>query len=341
MTILVVARDRGALGSGIDPVVARLGPLLPGVVIVGGALGVVGYFSFRQFKSVPQLRVIEIGVASDVLTVDERPGMAYRLRGATLGTWSMGGMTGGTALHLQSGTYRFVLGGRDYRPAYQTRLDAPHVREVDAWVSASDFSEILQIAGLGDREDVPAPGSPTRCLLYSNLFLFQKDGFMAQHRIQEYYEASGPPLLAIDIGAEAMWVTDLNGNAFIGSSWRDQVTVIPTTYKPPWTSVYEGTPFLNSAWGTHNSNYSVAPQMIVSAPSMPPLNIVCVEANSSSRQIGFKALGAMAGFGSVRRFEWRGAEQVVREPAEYSVSAADWLTLVGAFGLSEYLIDHV
>jgi hypothetical protein len=95
-----------------------------------------------------------------------------------------------------------------------------------------------------------------------------------------------------------------------------------------------------SAWGTNNRNFSVAPQLVVSGPSLPPLTIACIEGKSSFNQFGLDQLGAMAGFGSVRRFEWRGAAEVVREPADYSVSAADWLALVEAFGLNQYLADH-
>jgi hypothetical protein len=342
MTVLV-AWDSGALGSVVDPAFAGLGRLFLPVAVLG-ALGVVGFIFFKKsMKMVPQRRATVIGVNSDVLTVDERPGMAYPLRGATIGTWGAGGVTAGTALHLQSGTHRFVLGGRDYRSAYGARLDASHVSDVDASVSDSDFSEILEIAGLRDREDAlpPAPGSPIRCLLYPNPFLFQNEGFVGQYKIQQYTAASNHPLLAIDVGTEAIWLTDPQNNALIASSWRTQATAIPTTYQPGWTSVYGGTPFLNSAWGGHNRNISVAPQMVVSVPSLPPLTIACLEARSSFNQFGLDQMKAVAGFGSVRRFEWRGAAQVVDEPAEYSVSAADWLTLVEAFRLNEYLADHV
>jgi hypothetical protein len=329
LIILVIAWDSGALGSGVDPAFAGLGRILVSVVVLGGVFGGVG---FIYLKSLPRRRTTVIAVTSDVLTVDERPGMAYPLRGATLGTWGMtGGISGGTALHLQSGTHRFVLGGRDYRPAYGTRLDAANVgkeADVGAWVSASDFGEILAIAGLRHRQDArpPAPGSPIRCLLYRNPFLYQKEGFLGQYRIQRYMESSSQPVVAIDVGTEAIWVTDPYRNALIGSSWRTHVTAIPTTYKPSLGSLYAG----------EGRGFSIAPQMVVSGPSLPPLTIACLEVGDSRRQ--FRAVWSGA---SVRRFAWRGAARVVREPAEYSVSAADWLTLVGTLGLNEYLADHV
>jgi hypothetical protein len=332
LIILVIAWDFGALGSGVPPAFAGLGRVLVGVVVLGGAFGVVGYFSLKTtLKAYPQRRTTVIGVTSDVLTVDERPGMAYPLRGATLGTWGMaGGISVGTALHLQSGTHRFVLGGRDYRPDYGTRLDAANVggqdADVDAWVSASDFGEILAIAGLRHRQDArpPAPGSPIRCLLYRNPFLFQKDGFMAQYRVQDYVESSSQPVVAIDVGTEAIWLTDPQNNALIASSWRTQATAIPTTYEPSFGSLYAG----------QSRGFSIAPQMVVSGPSLPPLSIACLEAVDLRRQ----SRAVWWPGASVRRFAWHGAS-VVREPADYSVSAADWLTLVGTFGLNEYLAD--
>jgi hypothetical protein len=97
LVILVIAWDSGALGSGANSAFAGLGRILVGVIAVGGVLGVAGFFAFKQFKSMPQHRGTWIRVTSDVLTVDERPGMAYRLRGATLGTWGMGGGSGGAS----------------------------------------------------------------------------------------------------------------------------------------------------------------------------------------------------------------------------------------------------
>jgi hypothetical protein len=314
-----------------NPAFAGFGQMLVGIVVLGSVFGVVGFFSWKKtMQAYPKRRSTVIGVTRHALTVDERPGTAYPFRGATLGTWGMwGGISLGAALHLQSGAHRFVLGGRDYRPANGTRLDAanvPNEADVDAWVSESDFGEILEIAGLRHLQDAtpPAPGSPIRCLLYLNHFRYQKDGILAQYKTQQYLAASSQPVLAIDIGAETVWAIDPNRNAFIGSSWRTDVTAIPTTYEPSFWSMYN-----------RHRNLSIAPQMVVSGPSIPPLAIACTEGRSSYSQFGSMLWGA-----SVRRFDWRGGAQVVREPAEYSVSAADWLALVGAFGLNEYLADH-
>jgi hypothetical protein len=84
-----------------------------------------------------------------------------------------GGSTMGTALHLQSGEHRFILGGRDRRVASGTRLDAPDAGyglpvDIDAWVSAADFDEIVTMVSRRSGLDVrpPAPGQPARCLLF-------------------------------------------------------------------------------------------------------------------------------------------------------------------------------
>lgn len=149
---------------------------------------------------------------------------------------------------------------------------------------------------------------------------------MAQYKVQQYYTAASQPVLTIDVGTEAIWLTDPQNNALIASSWRTQATAIPTTYEPSFGSLYAG----------RVRGFSIAPQMVVSGPSLPPLSIACLEAVDLRRQ----SRAVWWPGASVRRFAWHGAS-VVREPADYSVSAADWLTLVGTFGLNEYLADDV
>lgn len=63
-----------------------------------------------------------------------------------LGVWGVsGGMTMATALHLQCGPHRFVLGGPGHRFASDARLEAAPVNRVDAQMRASDFEELLAI----------------------------------------------------------------------------------------------------------------------------------------------------------------------------------------------------
>jgi hypothetical protein len=116
----------------------------------------------------PRRKKIVVSVTTDGLTVTTRPGEVYSFSDAKLGTWGVsGGATMGTALHLQCCQRRFILGGRDRRVASGTRLEAPDAGygqpvDVDAWVSASDFEEILTMVSRRSGLDVrpPAPGEP-------------------------------------------------------------------------------------------------------------------------------------------------------------------------------------
>ena len=99
-------------------------------------------------------------------------------------------MTMGTALHLHCGPHRFVLGGRDHRIAAGTRIEAPDAGyglpvDVDAWLWAPDFDELLTMVGHRSGLDLrrPAPGEPTRCLLFPNPLLVQQMGSFAFRKI--------------------------------------------------------------------------------------------------------------------------------------------------------------
>jgi hypothetical protein len=73
----------------------------------------------------------------------------------------------------------------------------------------------------------------------------------------------------------------------------------------------------------------IAPQIVVSGPSLGTLTIACVD-------------GEVSGIRSVApRFSWRGNVPVVRDPADYAVWGADWMTLVETFGLAPYMAERV
>ena len=179
-------------------------------------------------------RKITVFVTNDDLSVSTRPGDVYSFSGAKLGTWGVtGGATMGTALHLQCGPRRFILGGRDRRMAAGTRLDAPDVGyglevDVDAWLSASDFEEILTVVGGPSELDIrpPAPGEPTRCLLFANALLVQEFGPFAFHKREQFMRSLSQPRLAIDVDADAIRVIDPNTNALIASTSPAHVTEI-------------------------------------------------------------------------------------------------------------------
>ncbi len=142
------------------------------VVLLLGGVG--GWYWWSQRSQHGQ---IFIDVTRDALTVSKRPGDVYPFGDAKLGVWGIsGGMTMGTALHLHCGQRRFVLGGRDYRVAAGTPLEAPDAGyglpvDVDAWVTGTDFGEILTLAGRQGSQSPSdagprAPAGPIRCLLF-------------------------------------------------------------------------------------------------------------------------------------------------------------------------------
>jgi hypothetical protein len=272
-------------------------------------------------------RKILITVTSDGLTVNRRPGDVYSFNDAKLGTWGVtGGATMDTALHLQCGPRRFILGGRDHRIAAATRLDAPDVGygqevDVDAWLSAPDFEEILTMASRRSGLDVrpPAPGEPTRCLLFPNAWKAQDFGPFAHRKRKQFMESAQHPSLVIDMGQDAIRVTDPKTNAVIASVSLAQVSATPAMYRPTSRHWF---PTAGHIMSDFLGNYlSRMPYMVVSIPGMQPLTIGCRDTVS----------------GLDHRFEWRDDVPVRNERADYQVSGTDWQTLVEKFGLSPYL----
>jgi len=150
-----------------------------------------------------------------------------------------GGATMGVALHLQSGQRRFILGGRDRRVSAGTRLDAPDAGygqsiDVDAWVSAADFEEILTMVSCRSGLDIrpPGPDEPARCLLFANPLLRQEIGSFNFKKQHEYTRSMHQPWLAIDVGPDGIRVIDPNSDALIASVSNAQVTATPVFFRP-------------------------------------------------------------------------------------------------------------
>jgi hypothetical protein len=272
-------------------------------------------------------RKILLFVTNDNLTVTDRPGDVYPFNSAKLGTWGVtGGATMGTALHLQCGPKRFVLGGRDRRVAAGTRLEAPDVGygqelDVDAWVSAEDFEEILAIAARRSGLDIrpPGPGDPTRCLLFPNPMLVQDMGFRKRN---EFMRSWSQPSLAIDVTDEGIRVIDPKSNSVIASVSLAQVTATPATYRPTSRHWF---PTAGHIISDSMTNYlSTMPYMVVSIPGVQPLTIGGRDTVS----------------GVDHRFEWRADVPVQNRQIDYAVSGTDWMTLVDKFGLAPYLITR-
>ena len=291
-------------GSHLAPPVLRYaGPFL-GALLVAGILAYLGWY---------QRRKIIVRVTSDGLTIDRRPRDVFSLVDAKLGRWGAGSMTVGTALRLQCGPHQFILGGRDHRIPTGTRLEAPPAGYVDASMSASNFDELLTMVGRRRRLDIPRPargGAPTRCLLFPNPELIDNMSMWAVGSKQRLMRSAVQPLLALDVGDDAIRVIDPNNNVLIARAGPAQVTAAPETYTGrPWRKIYRRTPVL-----------------VVRVPGWQSLTVGCRDG------VGFA--------GQTPRFSWRGKVPDRNEPAAYSVTAADWLTLVEKCGLSLYLETH-
>jgi hypothetical protein len=306
-----------------------------GAVLIGGFAG--WYWWSHRSKH----GEILIDVTRDALTVSKRPGDVYPLSDAKLGVWGVsGGMTMGTTLHLHCGPRRFVLGGRDYRVAAGTRLEAPDAGyglpvDVDAWVAATDFGEILTMAGRrGDhsRLDASPPelAQPTRCLLFPSPLLIQQMGSFAMRRKQQLVQSLNQPRLAIHVGADAISVVDPNSNALIASAPGAQVTATPETYQyrygSPWWWAGSVDQIVDRVLQRRMTrSLSATPVLVLCIPGAQPLSIGCRDT------VG----------GLDRRFSWpAGVRQRVNDPPEFAVSGADWLTLIEKFGLGPDLQRH-
>jgi hypothetical protein len=262
----------------------------------------VGFVIFRWRRR----RKMLICVTSDGLTVNERKGDAYSFTDMKLGAWGPDSLTVGTALHLHRGPDSLVVGGRDHRLAAGIRLDAAPVDCPDAWMSASDFGELLAVVGRRSQLDVrgPAPGEPIRCLL----FPYEVMAAVTSWAFGEKLPFSSPPKprLAIDAGEDEIRVIDPTNNALKASVPPAKVTATAKTYVQ---QVYVGT------W--------TVPVLKLGVPGLPPMTIGCQE-------------GTLGLSGNRPRFPWSGAMDD-EEPPAYLVTSRDWLTLVEKFGLAPYL----
>lgn len=251
-----------------------------------------------------------LGVTNEGLTIDRWPGDVFPFADATLGPW----VNMGVALHLRSGSHRFVLGGRDRRIASSTRLDAPPVQAVDAWLWDSEFDELLTVGGRQGGADVrgPAPGEATRCLLFPNPYLAEQMGPFAFRKHLQLQRSLSQPSLVLDVGDDAIRVIDPNCDTPIASASRAQVTATPAIYQPDSVTSGDGSTY----------DCAAIPGLLVGVPGVPPVTIGCLDL-----------------VGSQFRFSWRGDAHRPNERPAYVVSAADWRTLAEKFGLAPHLED--
>jgi hypothetical protein len=318
--------------STINPHAAQAaGRMVSHVMPVLLVLGLAGWFAYYHLHNNQK---IVVSVTGDAVTINKRPGDVYAFSDARLGRWAYGDRVMGTVLHLHSGARQFVLGGRDHRVGEGTRLDESPVMGVDAWLPADQFGELLAMVGPRSGLDVhpTVPGGPVRCLLFPNTMRAQQMAPFAMKKRREFLQSASHARLAIDIdidiaaAAAEIRVMDYGSNTLIASARSEQITAKPATYQ------YRGGAMYGSSLGgvlerAESAYLSVTPEMIVCLPGMEELTIACRDGagNSSFRQ----------------RFSWRGqVQQRIDDPADFAVSAADWLVLVEKFGLTPYLEIH-
>jgi hypothetical protein len=304
-----------------------VGAAITHIIPVILVLLLVGYGAYYWWH---KSRRFVVRVTSNGLTVNKRPGDVFPFSDMQLGPWAYG-MSEGTALHLHRGRDRFVLGGRDHRVPTGTRLDAPPVPGVDAWLWAKDFDELLTLVGRPSGPDVrpgpdvgpPAPTGSIRCLLFPNPLLVQTMGAFSIGKKTRLLRSATEPRLAIDVDGAAIRVIDPNSNALVASAPLAQVTATPTTYRPrPWWTGWSGNYISDGMYRT----LSITPMMLIDVPGFEPLSISCRDSANSA--------------GTQRRFSWDNGASVVRRPADYAVSGADWLVLVEKVGLAPHLERH-
>ncbi|WP_156689050.1 hypothetical protein [Mycobacterium sp. Marseille-P9652] len=258
-----------------------------------------------------------ITVTTEGLAIGGRRGV-YSLDDAELGIW----VDSGVALHLHRGRRRFLLGGRDRRVGPSTPLNAPPVRLVDAWLPEHDFDRLLSMSARwsGPTARAPAPGDPTRCQLFPNSGLIQQMGPFAFLKKQRLMRSLSDIQLFVDVDNDSIRVLDPNTNALNGSAALSHVTARVSTYQLSAGHAFASAEtVVGDAVGEY---FSAMPTMTLGVAGMQPLSIGCRD------------------FAGVRRrFWWRGDVPVTSDPPAYTVSAADWLTLVERLGLTHYLME--
>ncbi|MBP1818250.1 hypothetical protein J3E61_001813 [Mycobacterium sp. OAE908] len=290
----------------VNPVVWLCMP--PAMVVLSAGIG--GHLFLRS------RRKYVITVTKDGITIDRRPGDVYSFADARLGLW----VENGVALHLRHGRHRFLLGGRDRRLSPTTPLSAEPVQLVDAWLPEPDFDALLSLDARWS--GAVADGAHIRCLLFPNPLLIQSWGPFAFRKTQRLMQTRTEPQLFIDVDVDGVGirVIDPKTNALTAAAPCSQVTATPVIYHLAGGHAFPSAQ--NVASDAAGQYFSTMPAMTLSVPGMPPLTVGCHD---------FSGLG--------RRFSWLGTVPITNDPPPYTVSAADWLTLVEKCGLTPHLED--
>ena len=264
------------------------------VLLVAGV--VIGGYMFWRSR---QKYVLTIN--GDVLTIAPR-GDIYSLADAQLSLWP----NIGVALHLHSGGRRLILVGRDRQIGPATPLDAPPIQLVDARLPASEFDELLRLGGRAAARG-PAPGEPTRCILFANSQTIVNSGPFAFRKKQRLVNSLGREQLFIDVDNDTIRVIDPESHAVDATAPVTRITATPLSYETR---------------DVESGHVSKTPALTLAVPGVPALTFGCPRLERSGP-----------------RFSWSGNAHVVGDPPTYILSAADWLTLVDKFGLAANLND--
>ena len=193
-------------------------------------------------------------VNGDALTVGPR-GDTYSLADAQLSLWP----NIGVALHLHSGGRRFILGGRDRQIGPSTPLDAAPIQLVDARLPASDFDELLRLGGRAAARG-PAPGEPTRCILFPNSQTIVNSGPFAFRKKQRLVNSLGREQLFIDVDNDTIRVIDPESHTVDAAAAVSRITATALSYETR---------------DVESSQFSRTPALTMSVPGVPPLTIGC------------------------------------------------------------------
>jgi hypothetical protein len=177
---------------------------------------------------------------------------------------------------------------------------------VDARLPASEFDELLRLGGRAAARG-PAPGEPTRCILFRNSQTIVNSSAFAFRKKQRLVNSLGREQLFIDVDNDTIRVVDPESHAVDAAAPVSRITATALSYETR---------------DVESSQISKTPALTMSIPGVGPLTVGCRHLESSGR-----------------RFSWSGAVLIVNEPPAYVLSAADWLTLVEKFGLAADLND--
>jgi hypothetical protein len=161
---------------------------------------------------------------------------------------------------------RFILGGRDRQIGPATPLDAPSIQLVDARLPASDFDELLRLGGRAAARG-PAPGEPTRCILFPNSQTIVNSGPFASRKKQRLVNSLGREQLFIDVDNDSIRVIDPESHAVDATAPVSRITATPLSYEMR---------------DTETGHVSKTPALTMSVPGVPPLTFGCPTSNGGS-----------------------------------------------------------